>query len=153
MNCLQLRQQEKGFTSSATFPQVLALALVLGAGNSPGSLTGDYDNSCKEKHHLYKILFWNIILPSTRFENIVTSQFYGHTHNDEFIVFYDFEETNDRATNIAYTAPGTTTWKNLNPSYRIYTLDGPYEGASMVKSPGTWTEMKYNYIIRFFSVY
>jgi sphingomyelin phosphodiesterase len=24
-----------------------------------------------------------------RYENTIAGQFYGHTHNDEFIVFYD----------------------------------------------------------------
>jgi sphingomyelin phosphodiesterase len=31
-----------------------------------------------------------------RFENTIRAQFYGHTHNDEFIVFYD-TETNTRS--------------------------------------------------------
>ena len=26
-----------------------------------------------------------------RFANTITGQFYGHTHNDEFTMFYDYE--------------------------------------------------------------
>ena len=66
-----------------------------------------------------------------RFEGTIVAQFYGHTHNDEFKVFYD-RETNARPINIAYVSPSVTTWKNMNPSYRIFTIDGDYEGSSHV---------------------
>jgi len=36
----------------------------------------------------------------------VTAQFYGHTHNDEFAVFYEGE----RATNVAFVTPSITTY-------------------------------------------
>jgi sphingomyelin phosphodiesterase len=41
-----------------------------------------------------------------RFESTVTAQFYGHTHNDEFAIFYE----EDRATNIAFVTPSITTF-------------------------------------------
>ena len=66
-----------------------------------------------------------------RFENTIMAQFYGHTHNDEFIVFYD-SATNSRATNIGFLSPSVTTYKGLNPSYRLYTVDGFDEGSSLV---------------------
>ena len=66
-----------------------------------------------------------------RFANTVTGQFYGHTHNDEFTMFYDYE-TNQIPVNIAFVTPSVTTFTGLNPSFRFYKLDGPYEGASMV---------------------
>jgi len=31
------------------------------------------------------MLFYTFV----RYENTIAGQFYGHTHNDEFIVFYD----------------------------------------------------------------
>jgi len=65
----------------------------------------------------------------SRFEGTVMAQFYGHTHNDEFMVFYDTEDTS-RAVNFGFIAPSITTYTNLNPAYRIYTIDGGYEGAS-----------------------
>ena len=63
----------------------------------------------------------------------MTAQFYGHTHNDEFTMFYDYE-TNSIPINVGFVTPSITPWTGLNPSFRFYTLDGPYEGASMVSS-------------------
>ena len=64
-----------------------------------------------------------------RYKNIIRGQFYGHTHYDEFKVFYDEDGT---PMNIAYVAPSQTTWEHYNPAYRIYTIDAGYTGASMV---------------------
>lgn len=49
-----------------------------------------------------------------RYESTITGQFFGHTHYDEFQVFYD-EETMTRAVGVAYIAPSVTTYINLNP--------------------------------------
>lgn len=46
-------------------------------------------------------------------------------------MFYDYE-TNQIPVNIAFVTPSVTTFTGLNPSFRFYKLDGPYEGASMV---------------------
>ena len=46
-------------------------------------------------------------------------------------MFYDYE-TNEIPINVAFVTPSVTTFTGLNPSFRFYTLDGPYEGASMV---------------------
>ncbi|XP_022243798.1 sphingomyelin phosphodiesterase-like [Limulus polyphemus] len=72
-------------------------------------------------HNYYRII--------NRFENTVVAQFFGHTHNDEFEVFYD-EKTLDRPTNIAYIGPSVTTYGGGNPAYRIYTVDGNYPRSS-----------------------
>jgi len=64
-----------------------------------------------------------------RFEAIIMAQFFGHTHNDEFVVFYDHEDK-DRAVNIGFVAPSITTFTGLNPAYRIYTVDSGYDEAS-----------------------
>jgi len=57
-----------------------------------------------------------------RFENTIVGHFHGHTHNDEFEVFYD-TETGSRPTNIAYITPSVTSYTGFNPGYRIYTID------------------------------
>ncbi len=49
-----------------------------------------------------------------RYENIIRGQFFGHTHFDEFELFYDLNNTT-RATNIAYLAPSVTTQSFMNP--------------------------------------
>jgi len=54
-----------------------------------------------------------------RYEHTITAQFYGHTHVDEFEIFYDKSDPG-RATNIAYIAPSVSPYYGLNPTYRIY---------------------------------
>lgn len=49
-----------------------------------------------------------------RFEGTIAAQFFGHTHVDEFEMFYD-EETLTRPVSIAFVAPSVTTYINLNP--------------------------------------
>ncbi|XP_019869061.1 sphingomyelin phosphodiesterase [Aethina tumida] len=74
-----------------------------------------------------------------RYENIITGQFYGHSHADEFEVFYDMPE-NSRATNVAYLGPSVTTYDNYNPAYRIYYVDGDHNATTReVIDHETWT--------------
>uniref|UniRef100_A0A915CRE5 Sphingomyelin phosphodiesterase n=1 Tax=Ditylenchus dipsaci TaxID=166011 RepID=A0A915CRE5_9BILA len=66
-----------------------------------------------------------------RFADTIKAQFFGHVHTDAFTVFY--EDMNDylsQPTNVLYTAPSVTTFENLNPAYRIYTIDGNYKNSS-----------------------
>ena len=57
-----------------------------------------------------------------RFRNTITGQFFGHTHLDEFEVFFN-DELNPIS--VAYLAPSQTPWmdQGLNPAYRIYVID------------------------------
>lgn len=55
----------------------------------------------------------------SRYQDTIKAQFYGHTHYDEFIVYFD-EETRAMPINIAYIGPSVTTYSFLNPSFRIY---------------------------------
>ena len=64
-----------------------------------------------------------------RYENTIVGQFFGHSHSDYFQVFYDLKNMT-RATNMLYIGGSVTTYSNLNPSYRIYTIDGNYSGSS-----------------------
>jgi len=64
-----------------------------------------------------------------RFENTVRAQFFGHTHNDQFLVFYD-AATQSRPVNLGFVTPSVTTYTGMNPSYTIYTVDGPGDEAS-----------------------
>lgn len=57
------------------------------------------------------------------YESTIAAQFFGHTHYDEFELFYDSEDKS-RATSIAYVGPSVTPYYNLNPGYRIYYVDG-----------------------------
>ncbi|KAF8793227.1 sphingomyelin phosphodiesterase-like [Argiope bruennichi] len=64
-----------------------------------------------------------------RYESTVTGQFFGHTHSDEFELFFD-ETSHNRATSIVYIGPSVTTYDGFNPGYRIYTVDGNYPQSS-----------------------
>ncbi|KAJ7427052.1 sphingomyelin phosphodiesterase 1 [Willisornis vidua] len=68
-------------------------------------------------------------LHTLRFEGTIAAQFFGHTHLDEFELFYD-EETLSRPVSIAFVAPSVTTYINLNPGYRVYEVAGAYPGSS-----------------------
>ncbi|XP_022913387.1 sphingomyelin phosphodiesterase-like [Onthophagus taurus] len=79
---------------------------------------GDSDCLKVWSRNFYKII--------DRFEDTVKAQFYGHTHSDQFEVFYDTTSFK-RATNIAFIAPSVTTFEHHNPGYRIYYVDGDHE--------------------------
>lgn len=66
-----------------------------------------------------------------RFESTIVAQFYGHSHFDEYQVFYDVNDI-ERPINIAYISPSLTPWQNLNPAYRIYYIDGDHLNTSRV---------------------
>lgn len=72
---------------------------------------------------------WNYYHILNRYESTITGQFFGHTHLDEFQMFYD-EETMSRPLGVAFIAPSVTTYVNLNPGYRVYFVDGDYKGSS-----------------------
>lgn len=57
------------------------------------------------------------------------AQIFGHSHKDELSIFYDLQNIT-RPVNVAYLGPSVTTLSYLNPSYRVYTVDGNYENSS-----------------------
>ncbi|KAK0406300.1 hypothetical protein QR680_018488 [Steinernema hermaphroditum] len=65
-----------------------------------------------------------------RFEDTIAAQFYGHTHQDHFQVFYENGDVNGRPTHFNWISPSLTTYSDNMPSYRIYTIDGNYEGST-----------------------
>eukprot|EP01112_Ceratiomyxa_fruticulosa_P015477 TRINITY_DN4550_c0_g2_i1.p1 TRINITY_DN4550_c0_g2~~TRINITY_DN4550_c0_g2_i1.p1 ORF type:complete len:566 (-),score=72.48 TRINITY_DN4550_c0_g2_i1:89-1786(-) len=69
-----------------------------------------------------------------RYEDTIVAQFYGHSHYDQFEVFYEIEdslaensmsknESSPRAVSVSYINPSTTTYAGVNPSFRLYTVD------------------------------
>ena len=68
-----------------------------------------------------------------RFESTVMAQFFAHTHNDEIKIFYDTQDPS-RATSLAYIGPSVTTYPQLNPGYKVYTVDGVRNGSTFVSS-------------------
>lgn len=75
-------------------------------------------------------LGWNYHSIVNRFESTIAGQFFGHTHKDEFQVFFD-DSDKTRATSIVLICPSITT-DDSNPGFRIYTVDGDYPQSSHV---------------------
>jgi len=65
---------------------------------------------------------YNFLAVVERFKDTIVAQFYGHTHADEFRVFFS---NNNISNPIGYgfIGPSLTTYRDLNPGYRIYTTD------------------------------
>lgn len=72
---------------------------------------------------------WSYYHIVNRYESTIAGQFFGHTHHDEFQMFYD-EETLTRSVSVAFICPSVTTFTNLNPGYRVYDIDGDYPESS-----------------------
>ncbi|XP_059171990.1 sphingomyelin phosphodiesterase-like [Physella acuta] len=70
--------------------------------------------------------FYTIV---NRYENTIVNQFYGHSHQDWYQMFYD-NVTFQRPLGFGFVAPSVTTYSYNNPIYRIYTMDGDYPGSS-----------------------
>lgn len=76
--------------------------------------TGDDTCLIKWSHEYNKII--------NRFHQIIAVQFNGHTHFDEFNVFYS-EEDIKKPINVVYNGGSVTPYSKLNPNYRIYTVN------------------------------
>lgn len=57
-----------------------------------------------------------------RFYDTISGQFNGHTHRDEFNVFYS-RENPEHAINVAWNGGSTTAFSDINPNYVVYYLD------------------------------
>ena len=64
-----------------------------------------------------------------RYESTIVGQFFGHSHSDEFEIFYDLEDKK-RAVSVLYIVGSVTTYSYLNPAYRFYDIDGVYPNSS-----------------------
>lgn len=68
-----------------------------------------------------------------RYESTISAQFFGHTHFDEFELFYDPDDLN-RPVNVAYMGPSVTPYTGLNPGYKIYYIDGDHVNSTRVST-------------------
>lgn len=57
-----------------------------------------------------------------RFAHIISGQFHGHTHNDEFAVIFE-GSPGSAALNVAWTGGSVTSFVALNSNYRLYYVD------------------------------
>lgn len=57
-----------------------------------------------------------------RFHHIIAAQFEGHTHRNEFNLYYDQSDAK-YATSIAFNGGSITPYSNVNPNYMVYYVD------------------------------
>jgi sphingomyelin phosphodiesterase len=59
------------------------------------------------------------------YAHVITAQFYGHTHWDEFEIFYSDskQKTAKNAIGNSFLVPSVTTFTDINPGFRIYEVD------------------------------
>lgn len=72
------------------------------------------------KHEMYDAWVHNYIRIIDRYSHIITSSFFGHTHDDEVVVLYNLEK---KPVSVAYISGSLTTYSYLNPQYSIFKLD------------------------------
>lgn len=63
------------------------------------------------------------ILIVNRFAHIISGQFNGHSHFDEFSIFYTTDNPS-KALNVAWNGGSGTSFVGLNSNYRVYYVDG-----------------------------
>ena len=69
-----------------------------------------------------------------RYQNIIVGQFNGHTHNDDFKIFFD----EDRPSALSYISPSITPYTDINPGYKVFHFDGARDTAE-----STWEMVDY----------
>ncbi|XP_033105480.1 sphingomyelin phosphodiesterase-like [Anneissia japonica] len=79
---------------------------------------------------------WNYYKIVNRYESTITGQYFGHTHIQSLEVMYDLTNTS-RPLNVVHMPGSVTTYKHLNPGYRVCLMDGNYNGSS-------WMMLDYN---------
>ncbi|XP_069958406.1 sphingomyelin phosphodiesterase [Cherax quadricarinatus] len=74
----------------------------------------------------------------TRYSHIIRGQFYGHSHMDEFRLHYDVNSP-QKPIGVQYITPNNGPFNNLNPSFRLFYIDGDYpETTRKVLDYETW---------------
>lgn len=57
---------------------------------------------------------------------MIVGQFFGHTHDDDFKIFFD----GDVPSGMAYISPSLTAYTDTNPSYKVFHFDGERDEAT-----------------------
>lgn len=63
-----------------------------------------------------------LILCTFRFANTITAQFNGHTHYDQFYVYFNSSDS-ESAINVAFNGASITPFTGNNPSYKLFYID------------------------------
>ncbi len=54
-----------------------------------------------------------------RFSKIISAQFFGHTHSDNFVVY----RNSGKVENVAFVTPSLTTFEYRMPTFRIFEVN------------------------------
>lgn len=65
---------------------------------------------------------FNFLRILDRFNDTVLAQYYGHTHRDEYRLFYSLNQS-EVPIGLAYIGPSITPFTENNPAYRLYYMD------------------------------
>jgi sphingomyelin phosphodiesterase len=85
--------------------------------------------------NVWSIQFLRVI---NRYQNIILAQFYGHTHNDEFKVFFD-SLNGGKPSGSLWIGASVTPYTELNPGYKVFYADGVRENATwQILDHETW---------------
>ncbi|CAK8680915.1 unnamed protein product [Clavelina lepadiformis] len=57
-----------------------------------------------------------------RFHDVISAQFFGHTHYDEVQVFYN--RATRKPISVSYSVPSVTPYSGMKPAYRFYDIEG-----------------------------
>ncbi|KAF4523738.1 hypothetical protein B566_EDAN013855 [Ephemera danica] len=63
-----------------------------------------------------------------RFENTITAQFYGHTHDDVMTLYYALDDTSQPSL-AAFSGGSGTPYSDHNANFKAYTIAGDYVGS------------------------
>ena len=72
-----------------------------------------------------------------RYESSLIGMFTGHSHDDEYEIFYRDEARTSAAT-VNYIGPSATPYTNSNPGFRIYEVCGRKRAGRMKHSAAGW---------------
>ncbi|XP_055710731.1 sphingomyelin phosphodiesterase-like [Phlebotomus papatasi] len=89
------------------------------AANEKVHIIGHIPSGGGSCHRVYSREYARIV---ERFWNTISGQFMGHTHADQFTVFYA-QSNPSQAVNVQWNAGSTTAFSDVNPNYKLYMAD------------------------------
>lgn len=58
-----------------------------------------------------------------RFKSVITASFFGHTHSDQYYLYFGAANHSSHAYGTAFVGGSITTFGHVNPCYKVYTMD------------------------------
>lgn len=61
-----------------------------------------------------------------KYQSIISIQLFGHTHDDQFEIIYEANNSTQNPVSISYLTPSVTPFTHRNPAVRVYEFDSEY---------------------------